>query len=81
MFDPCGEHVPSPNLRGFALSSMSIPRRTFDRALVAKLSDARERLHGLLARADAERAGEGVTPVVWPRDINEVDTDSEVPCG
>jgi hypothetical protein len=67
-------------LGGFALSSMSIPRRTFDRALVAKLSDARERLHDLLARADAERASEA-SPVAWPRDINEVESDTEVPCG
>ena len=73
--------VPSRELRGFALSSMSIPRRTFDRALVAKLSDARERLHDLLARANAERAQETVAPVAWPRDINEVERDTEVSCG
>jgi hypothetical protein len=68
-------------LGGFALSSMSIPQRTFDRALVAKLSDARERLHDLLARANAERTSETVTPVAWPRDINEVERDTEVSCG
>ena len=60
---------------------MSIPGRTFDRTLDAKLSEARERLHVLLARAEAERAREAAPPAVWPRDINETADDAEVSSG
>jgi hypothetical protein len=60
---------------------MSIPRRTFDRALVAKLSDARERLHVLLARADEERARDAAPPPTSNRDINETAGDVEVSRG
>jgi hypothetical protein len=35
---------------------MSLPRRTLERAFVAKLSDAREQLHDLVQRAARERA-------------------------
>ncbi len=73
--------VPSRVPRGFASWSMSIPGRTFDRTLVAKLSDARERLHVLLARAEAEAAREAAPPTAWPRDINEAAGDAEVSCG
>ena len=60
---------------------MSIPRRTFDRALVAKLSDARERLHDLLDRAADERAREAVPTGVWPRDINAASVEAEAAHG
>jgi hypothetical protein len=49
---------------------MSIPRRTFDRALISKLSDVRERLYDLVQRARHERAREEAAAHVWPRDIN-----------
>jgi hypothetical protein len=58
---------------------MSIPRRTFDRTLVAKLSDARERLHDLVERGADERADEASAGGAWPRDIT--DPDLEVPRG
>ncbi len=60
---------------------MSIPGRTFDRTLVAKLSDVRERLHVLLARAEAERLLEAAPTVVWPRDINDAAGVAEVSRG
>jgi hypothetical protein len=60
---------------------MSIPGRTFDRTLVAKLSDVRERLHVLLARAEAERVLDAAPPVVWPRDINDAAGEAEVSRG
>ena len=60
---------------------MSIPGRTFERTLVAKLSDVRERLHGLLARAEAERVLETAPAVVWPRDINDAAGEAEVSRG
>jgi hypothetical protein len=47
-------------------------RRLIDRATVAKLSDARERLHGLVARA----AATPTTPAhefAWARDLNAPD--------
>ncbi len=72
--------VPSRVPRGFAFWSMSIPGRTFDRTLVAKLSDARERLHALLSRAEAERSREAPA-AVWRRDISETAGDAEVSCG
>lgn len=45
-------------------------RRILDRATVAKLSDARERLHGLVARAEVDRASDDFT---WARDLNTPD--------
>ena len=60
---------------------MSIPQRTFDRALVAKLSDTRERLHDLLERAALERSREAAAGYVWPRDINDATGEAEVSCG
>jgi hypothetical protein len=45
-------------------------RRLLDRATVAKLSDARERLHGLVARAEADRSRDDFT---WARDLNAPD--------
>jgi hypothetical protein len=59
---------------------MSTHRRTFDRTLVAKLSDARERLHDLVKRARDERARDEAAGFVWPRDIN-TQADAEVPRG
>ncbi len=54
---------------------MSFPRRVFDRALIAKLSDARERLHALIENASPPRAPEAGdrtrADATWPRDINE----------
>ena len=60
--------------------SMATPRRTFDRSLVAKLSDVRERLHDLVRRAREERLREEAAGFVWARDING-QADAEVPRG
>ena len=59
----------SPSAAPDALPRVTMQRhhRTFDRTVVAKLSDARERLHALVERA---RAAEAETPTTWPRDIN-----------
>jgi len=51
--------------------AMQSHRRTFDRTVIAKLSDARERLHVLLERAREER--EASNTDIWPRDINAPD--------
>lgn len=60
---------------------MSIPGRTFDRTLVAKLSDVRERLHVLLVHAEAERARKAAAPILWPHDINDAAGEAEVSRG
>lgn len=52
--------------------AMQSHRRTFDRTVIAKLSDARERLHVLLERAREEREASD-TNISWPRDINAPD--------
>lgn len=52
--------------------------RHFDRSVIAKLSDARERLHDLIQRARDERAREEASAFVWPHDINAGETEAEV---
>jgi hypothetical protein len=47
-------------------------RRLLDRATVAKLSDARERLHGLVTRA-ATTPPAPPEAFVWARDLNAPD--------
>jgi hypothetical protein len=50
-------------------------RRPLDRAIVAKLSDARERLHALVTRAAAAAAHEHA----WPQDLNAPSPSAEEP--
>lgn len=68
----------SPGKGSDALPRVTMQRhqRTFDRTVVAKLSDARERLHALVERA---RAADAEPPITWPRDINA--PEGEVPRG
>ena len=67
--------VPSGPSRRFALSTMAANTRlTFDRATVAKLSDARERLHGLVTRAATPPAL--ADDFVWARDLTAPDADA-----
>jgi hypothetical protein len=47
-------------------------RRPLDRATVAKLSDARERLHGLVTRAAATLPAQPEA-FSWARDLNAPD--------
>ena len=49
--------------------AMQSHRRPFDRTLVAKLSDARERLYALVERARAENAPPAAD-TNWPQDLN-----------
>lgn len=58
---------------------MSFPRRTLDRALVAKLSDPRERLHHLFERAADERAANSDSRS--RRDLDDAVGMTEVPRG
>jgi hypothetical protein len=54
---------------------MTIPCRTFDRALIAKLSDARERLRDLVERGADERAQEASAGGAWADDVTEPDAE------